>query len=869
MSVIARSSPIAPLLETFAELVRANPFALAIDDGSLRFSRRELYDAAMQLAEALVRIAPAGSPIGLYLANDATFAVAALACVAAGCPHVALDVHYPMARNDEIARRAGIVATIERRDRPLVLAAGTDGVSHVPFEAYVSANHGERESELPPAPRPLELDDPFVLLFTSGSTGLPKGVVHSQRSLLHSVYPDIDVLALSEDDRSLGIWSPATIAGLRAALSALLSGARSIVRDPRSGLANVVATMRDERITIARAVPALVRAMAHVHGAREAMRYLRVLQLGGERVYGSDIDLLRPLLSDDCKISIGFGSTEAGIVAQWFVSGNARGVVPCGYPVRGTTLELIAADGSPAAIGAPGELRSTGPATALGFWNAGAIDSAAFRTTALDGSKRSYATGDLFRHDDAGRFVHAGRIDRMLKIRGQRVELGDVEAAVRRYPGVREAAVIARETAGTVQLIAFVVFETAGDRPIDGLRAALRAELPAHMVPADVRCLDEIPNLPGFKPDFAALEKLAADDRSQGRIGAAVAETQRDALTLAVMRAWNETLGNDSAGGNETWDDAGGDSLQMLLLAFRIERRIGRPISFDALAPDMRPSDLVERLRGGSSPDAERARVPTLVLCPGLEGDEPRFVRFRRFFAPEFATLVPAYLPWHAADGAASMDAIVDDVVAQILRDVPERPLLLAGYSFGGVVAHEAARRLAERGEEVAFVGMLDPNRALYEAVEPRTLRRRIAQLAANIRGVGLSRTLSMAAAFRLARTIHTRPRLLALCARRRERLPLPGEARFFFDYKMTYYVRNELAEAWRPHILELPVTLFRARSNVTNKEADLGWHRYAPRLTVEDVDGSHFSMIEGAEGERLAKTVARIAIATHNGRVS
>jgi acyl-coenzyme A synthetase/AMP-(fatty) acid ligase/thioesterase domain-containing protein len=868
-----------PAIDVLREGARTCADRPAIDDGSLRLSRREVYEAAVALANRIVEIVPARVPIGIYAGNDALFTIAALACAAAGCPHVSLDVRYPAARNDEIVRAAGIAAVIVRYDGPALEARDANNLPRIAIDTALLPRGALIGPDLPAAPRPLNLDEPFVLLFTSGSTGAPKGVVHSQRSLLSSVYPDIAALELCEDDRALCIYSPSTIAGLRATMSALYAGSLAVLRDPHSGLRRIVETMRDERITICRSVPALMRAVARVDGACEAMAHLRVLQLGGERIYGTDIELLRPLLPANCRISIGFGSTESGVIAQWFVPDSTPGVVASGFAVAGTTIDIVTPEGIPVRDGEIGELRSTGPATALGFWEAGRIVSGGIRSVAHDPQSRVCRTGDLFRYGKGGRLEHAGRTDRTLKVRGQRVDLGDVEAAVRRCRGVRDAAVIAAYDNGTSRIAAFVVDDGSSRRNASSLRRELRAALPEHMLPAEVRFIDAIPLLPGFKPDVAGLERHLAGAVPEPRraifpkrrhVGVIERGPQReDGVAELVAHAWLEVLGGASQEKDARWDEAGGDSLKMLQLAYGIERRLGKPVPLDAMRPDMRASELVRRLRNEMPPAAQSlGKVTTIVLLPGMRGDQPKLVRFRELLGDDANVFVPSYAPWDAIVlRDASLAELAEDVVAQVTHGVATRPIVLVGYSFGGLIAHEVARRLTERGDSVAFVGLLDsrltggaPPRA--DALDER--RSGLARFARDARTQGVRNSLAMRAGFRLAATAHRLPAARRALARGSARLPLPAPVAFTFHYYMTWFVRAALVTGWHPETLDAPTTLFRVRSQNETVAHDLGWGRLTSQLTVEEVEGTHDSMLVGSAGAALAIRLRAAIAAAH-----
>jgi len=181
--------------------------------------------------------------------------------------------------------------------------------------------------------------------------------------------------------------------------------------------------------------------------------------------------------------------------------------------------------------------------------------------------------------------------------------------------------------------------------------------------------------------------------------------------------------------------------------------------------------------------------------------------------------------------------------------------LALVGYSFGGLIAHEAARRLSAAGVAVAFVGLLDsdlPGSAAYAIAGP-SLRERVERFRRELGTRGLSYTMASIAGHRLAVAVRRSRVLQRLLARSHDRLRLPTDVAFLFHYHLNWSVRVSLAQAWRPGLLTAPTWLFRAQSRGSNDSRALGWERYAPALTVEDVGGTHFGLLSGADGERLA----------------
>jgi thioesterase domain-containing protein len=237
---------------------------------------------------------------------------------------------------------------------------------------------------------------------------------------------------------------------------------------------------------------------------------------------------------------------------------------------------------------------------------------------------------------------------------------------------------------------------------------------------------------------------------------------------------------------------------------------------------------------------------------PGLEGDEPKLVHFRKLLDHSLDVVLPPYPGWERlVRPGASFATIVDDVVAHVERALPTQPIVLAGYSFGGLIAHEAARRLIEGGRTVAFVGLLDADlptsRGYLPAPETLTVRERIARFDRDRRRRGLRTALATFAGYRLAAAAQRRPAI------RRLARWLPADVAFVFHYRLNWLVRVDLAKAWRPGILQAEATLFRTRASDAEPPRDLDWLRYTPALVTEYVDGTHASMLTGADGEALA----------------
>jgi acyl-coenzyme A synthetase/AMP-(fatty) acid ligase len=364
---------------------------------------------------------------------------------------------------------------------------------------------------------PLALDAAAVILCTSGSTGLPRAIVHSQRTMLHWVRTVADALHLTPDDRVLSISSPSTLGGFVALLACSLTGASMQMLDVKPvGFGVLLDVLKTQPVTILRAAPSFLRALARVPGASAATARLRLVQLFGEPLWKADLVELRKILPADCLIRSTYGSTEASGLS-WFAGGADdydpfRS--PTGILMPDTTALIVDDDGRPCRSGEAGELVIRSRYNALGEWKRGEVSGEMFEPGPSDDPFRTYRTGDVARFHPDGVFVILGRKDRMLKLNGQRVEPGEVEAALRRSPEIAEVEVLPHERAGTIRLVAFAVPRPdAAPNLATRLDADLRTVLPKFMIPSRILLLSAMPRLPGGKADARQLLSLA-DERT-------------------------------------------------------------------------------------------------------------------------------------------------------------------------------------------------------------------------------------------------------------------------------------------------------------------------------------------------------------------
>ena len=515
----------APMIATLEGLATKSADAIAIDAPGEALSYRSLWQAVCRLRSQIESIAETNASIAILLPIGAAYVVAVFAVLASRRIGLLLDQRFPDDRNAAIAAVAGV---------DVVLAASELGDAWVWRNvATVNSAAAFDQAVAAVAPRDaLALDEPAFILCTSGSTGLPKAIVHSQRTMLHWARTVADAMHLTPEDRVLSVSSPSNLGGFVALLACALTGASMQMLDVASlGLGALINVLETRPVTILRAAPSFLRSLARVPGAAAAMARLRLLQLFGEPLWKADLAELRRILPAGCLIRSTYGSTEASGLS-WF-AGDPDDYDPLrvatGILMPDTTALVVADDGHPCPPGEAGELVIRSKYNALGEWREGRILGGMFEPAAPDDSSRTYRTGDIARFHPDGVFVVLGRKDRMLKINGQRVEPGEVEAALRRSPEVAEAAVLPYDLAGATRLVAFAIpAANAGPDLANRLKADLQSVLPRFMTPSRILLLSGMPRLPGGKVDAQRLLALADESASSGLARFSVLDERSD-----------------------------------------------------------------------------------------------------------------------------------------------------------------------------------------------------------------------------------------------------------------------------------------------------------------------------------------------------
>lgn len=690
----------------------------------------------------------ASKPVGLMAGQSTEAVIGILALVRAGRTVVVLDDHLPAARLAHVARLAGvdeIVADTERAAPAAGVVAERDGRVHALGELLdVGAPGDAPTTDTAAAPGDAPATDtagapggrdPFAIVFTSGSTGMPKGVVLTHRQQIANAEQDALALGLGPGDR-LGVVLPLSFAaGLLFSFDTLLCGGTIVLLEPRDlGVERLLGRFRDDGVNVLVCTPHLLRSIvgsqsapgAHgtAAGTTPVLGGLRFLMTTGEPVTGADLAAARPHLDPDTLLLNAFGSSETACVAYCPVAPGEpvpEGVVPAGWPLPGKTVLVLREDGSRADPGETGELVVVSDALTAGYW--GAPEKTAERAgrtgeaesaVGIPVGTPSWRQGDLARVDPDGRLVLLGRSDDAVKVRGYLVEPSEVEAALRAVPEVHDAVVTAQVDPGSVtRLVAYVVGRPGHRTPAPGaLRRALRDRLPEYMVPASIVPMTELPRNERGKVDRAGLPGAPSVETE-------MVEGEYDQWELVVGQIWAEVLGLRGVHLDEDFSALGGDSLSAEEMLAVVQDRLG---------VDLRSSDVLEhptlrafarRVRSGTS--ALPSHPDVVKVSEAREGGRPPVFCFAGGGALALTFLpLSRHLPehdvyafqQHGLERRGVPDWTIERSARRwvaLMRIVqPRGPYVLVGHSLGGLVALEIARLLTESGEQVEHLALLD-----------------------------------------------------------------------------------------------------------------------------------------------------------------
>jgi len=842
-------SAAADVYATFLEQVRRSPDAPAVHDRNGKSSYAEL-DHRVELLAARLQgagITPSDR-VAIFMDRSRDMVAAVLACLRVGAPYVPLDPRHPTERIRYVLNDAQVraVLTDTRLRRQIASSAFVICVD----ETHVSTKVTRDVSVSP--------EHAAYVIYTSGSTGKPKGVEVSRGALANFLRSMRHTPGIDASSRLLAITTLAfDIAGLELLLP-VTSGASVYVADSdvAADAQRLSDIYRDYRPTIMQATPALWNML--LDAGWQGDSELSIL-CGGEALKP---ELAGRLLSCCRTLWNMYGPTETTIWSTVHrVTGGERTAIPIGKPIDETSIYILDKHGELVPRGVSGEIYIGGAGVATGYLHRPELTRERFLPDRLGGTgARMYRTGDAGRRRNDGTLEYLGRLDQQIKLRGFRIEPGEIEQVMKEQPSVRDALVMAREDSpGDMRLVAYYL---PADRNASAatlqheLAEALQRKLPSYMVPSAFVALDAFPQTPNGKIDRAALPAPTIQGGNDGVPYVA----PRNEIEVALQRIWQTVLGVDRIGIRDDFFKLGGHSLLAVRVFAAIERELHIALPLATLFERATIEYLAERINAThreKSPPAlppirvsadsrefsfivpvrEQGSRPPLFCVHGAGGQVLNFWPIAQYLGDE----QPFYaLQAAGIDGKQQplehIETMAERYLAEMRRVQPRGPYYLAGYCGGGWIAFEIAQRLRAQGEHVAMLALLD-SYGPRMPMQPRPPRRWLGIVTLN----GAKELYARACA-RVRRDFDALSQTVVIACNRALGRPVPYELR---DAWLTRCFLKTAAR-YHPRPYDGFLTLLLAKdsfANLPSHPADFGWQGLARGIEVDAIPGTHHTL--------------------------
>jgi amino acid adenylation domain-containing protein len=866
----------------FSQHAAACPQRLAVVDAHEKWTYLELETRSDQLAQQLAMQGVAtGDIVAIYAHRSASLVWALLGVWKVGAAFLILDPAHPATRLIDCLQSANPKAWLQIKaagQMPELLedfAAELKCRLELPAKAEAAwLGHGQLD-----APgrldHPIAPDDLAYVAFTSGSTGIPKGILGTHRPLSHFLHWHSTQFKLSKSDRFGMLSGLSHDPLLRDVFTPLWLGATLCIPDPSAlwDPERLRKWLVSEQVSSVHLVPSLGQMLVESR-QRDMLPSLRHVFFGGEVLRRALIEGIRVLAPSATCVNY-YGTTETpqgvGYYSLPDQSTDQLERLPVGKGIQGVQLLVLNSAGKLCGIGEPGQIAVRSPYLAEGYLGDERLTLAKFVVNPYTQQvqDRIYLTGDLGRFLPDGNIELLGRNDAQVKIRGYRIELGEIETALLKHPLVHHAVVVIQDGApDNPQLAAFVV---TGDDPKPTavqLRAFLSTYLPDYMIPALLVQVAKLPLTPNGKVDRNALSGWHGQDSAASMPAHQVIQP-RTLIQLQILLAWQRVLKVDTISMNDNFFDLGGHSL----LAIRLVNEINRIPNLRLSMPAFFRDPTIEGIAmTASRTEHDRQEDQLIPLRSGQPGRSLFFLdasmgmcELAQLLDAEissFATTVP--LRNQVIDaakrndqrGLPSLEQIAEPHTALIQKHQPTGTCMLVGYSFGGLLAFEVAHQLQKQGRIVERIVLLD-SWAAYPAWWKKarmltmdkfwsSLRFRARYGWSSVR-VGLRRYFCQ-------KTVPSLP-LRELDLSEAAILPQIGEVSWDVFKRMNWHARSH----YQARQLDTQAVLFRAQHAgmehyypITNR---MGWDGLLKRgLEVVETPGDHFTLLKNPNLQFLAK---------------
>ena len=855
--------------QLFEAQAERTPDEIAVEFEGKQLTYRELNARSNQLARQLKDLGVgADVPVGICIERSLPMVVGILGILKAGGAYVPLDPAYPQARLAYLLENSQIGLLLASQQTIAGLPSHQSVVVDLDTDwAKISQQSPEN---LGLAVQPAQLS---YIIYTSGSTGLPKGVSMTHRAISNLISWQINQPRAKDRPTTIQFAPISFDVSCQEMFATWCAGGRLILiseelrRDPLA-LLQLLDTEAVERVFL----PFM------------ALQQLAEVAVSAKLFPASLVDIITageqlritPAINKfcsklvNCALHNHYGPTESHVVTSFTLTGPVRAwpsLPSIGKPITNTQIYILSPDLQPVPIGIAGELYIGGDCLARGYFNRPDLTRERFIPNPVRGTEHSspllYKTGDLARYRPDGQIEYLGRIDNQVKIRGFRIELGEIETLLAQHPAILQTTVTVREDIpGDRRLVAYCVVDLDAPPKINQLRDFIAQKVPNYMVPATFVMLCALPINPNGKIDQRALPApdYTREESEEDFI------PPRNEIERKLTNIWQSLLGIETIGVKDNFFELGGHSLIAVRLFSEIEQTWGKNLPLATLFQ----AQTIEALAGVLIQKTSPARWSALVPIQPNGSRTPLFcvhavwgnVLYYKDLVSHLHKDQPFYgLQAQGLDGSKAPSTSVPEMAANYIKEIltvqPHGPYSIGGSSFGGLVAFEIAKQLHQRGEKIAFLGVIDtatPNLSPSDADVANSTPRFSNHIQQFLK-LGVSEKYE-----------YVWNRVYWHLT--------GGKASIFYRLYLQYISKSpgnlrlldvalanrQARDSYIPTPAPIPLTLFRAqiqRPEELNLPHDFGWSDFATgKVEVYEVGGSHESMMQAPQVQSLAKQV-------------
>jgi amino acid adenylation domain-containing protein len=849
------------VIQLFEEQVLAHPNAVALRYEAADYTYQQLNERANQIAHCLnQRGVQQGAVVGLYVNRSMDMIAAVLGIYKSGAALLTLDPDHPTQRIASLTEKAGVVCVVTETD---LTSALPNQLPTLLLSDTIDANHHNPAHQL-------STDATSFILYTSGSTGEPKGVMLTHKGLTNVILGLQKTIGFTNVDKLLFVTTIIFDLAQADIFLPLVSGGELVLTSKEASKDGfkLLELIKQHGITYLEATPVTYKFMLATGWTEKLNMQLTCC---GEPL---SVDLATALKARCNKLYNMYGPTECTIYATASVIEQPELGISIGYPFPNTQVYILDQDQMILPPGFVGELYIAGDGVAKGYLNDAALTKAKFLPNPFssDANATMYRSGDLAKINPDGSIAFFGRKDSQVKIRGLRIEMGEIEYHLRQLPGVKDAVVIVRDDIGYDQqsIVAYIVGDDQLAEPLNTLvvhqwRDQLGAVLPNYYIPNFFVSLKALP--------LTSSGKLNRNQLPKPDLNTLPIHDAPEALTplqTQLTSIWKELLGLTFIGAHDDFFELGGHSLIAIQVMTRIKKETGIQIPISALFQYPTIQSLSRLIETNAQqnfsclvPIKPSGTKPPLFL---IHGDGLNVLVFKSFSKYISADQPVWGIQSKGLDGQSlpdnTIEAIAKDYLKEILILFPDGPYNFAGYSFGGLVAYELAKQLKAMGKQVNFVGILDTNisnEQFYLAGMdrlPQKLKRQLLKLAF----IGKSFVRDPKATIAYQQFIIQRKTSELLVKFGIKQATLEEQ-----NLSHEGMILQNLTHAYKHYNMQsqdLLIDLFRCKTRpyFVNDQVYLGWKKFAEKgVIITEVPGDHETFLYSPNDVVFAKAIESV----------